>query len=139
MKSPLFIFFLLVTFSVHAQKDTTLYGYVDSLTYRPVEIKSVFIWGQMGWNKYLKENLRFPKDALNDRIQGTVTVEFTVGIDGKVSDAKVIRSVWPSLDAEALRLIEYSPLKHSSPWVPAIQQGRQVKYRNRQDIAFKLD
>lgn len=84
--------------------------------------------GKMFLDKYLK----YPKDAKKNKIEGDVILEFLVGLDGKVSNIKVIQSVYPSLDEEAIKVIQLSL------WVPAVQDGQFVKYRKKQTIPFRL-
>jgi len=126
---------ILLFFSAHfsnAQADTTLYGWIDSTTYREVEVTAPFFGGIKVWEAYLKKQLKYPKAAKDNKIQGKVVIEFTIHINSTVSDLKVFKSVEKSLDEEALRLIR------NGVWVPAIQNGRQVNYRARREIEFRL-
>jgi TonB family protein len=130
-----FISSLLFLFCIchsQAQTDTTLYGWIDSTTYREVEVTAPFIGGIKEWEGYLKKQLKYPKAAKENNIQGTVVIEFTIHIDRTVSDIKVFKSVEKSLDEEALRLIQ------NGRWVPAINNGREVNYRARREIEFRL-
>ena len=138
MKLLSFIFILFFNTTANSQIDTTLYGYVDSVTFRQTSITPVFSGGPTMWQTYLKKNLKYPKEAKSNNIQGTVIVEFTVSTDSKVSDVRVYQSVSSSLDKEAIRLIEFTPMKNFYPWIPAIQNGHRVKYRTRQSIPFHL-
>ena len=83
--------------------------------------------------KYLQRNVRYPAAAQQAGIQGKVEVEFTVKKDGSVSDFKVIRSVNPELDAEAIRVISAMP-----KWKPAEQRGTPVDARFKMPIVFRL-
>ena len=114
------------------QTDTTLYGWIDSTTYREVEITAPFIGGSREWETYLKKQLKYPKAAKENGIQGTVVIEFTIHTNHTISDLKVFTSVEKSLDEEALRLIK------NGRWIPAIQNGREVNYRARREIEFRL-
>lgn len=124
--------FLFCIYHGQAQTDTTLYGWIDSTTYREVEVSAPFIGGEKVWEAYLKKQLKYPKAAKENRIQGTVVIEFTIHINSTISDLKVFNSVDKSLDEEALRLIQ------NGRWVPAINNGRQVNYRARREIEFRL-
>jgi periplasmic protein TonB len=126
------LFFLFCICQGQAQTDTTLYGWIDSTTYREVEVTAPFAGGRSVWEAYLKKQLKYPKAAKENKIQGTVVIEFTIHINSTVSDLKVFKSVEKSLDEEALRLIR------NGVWVPAIQNGRQVNYRARREIEFRL-
>ena len=118
--------------STHRGTDTSLIKKGDS-TFVHVEIESEFPGGAKGWNRYLMDNLNYPKAAVRKRIQGTVVVQFIVDKDGNVTDAEVIQSVHPLLDDEALRLIKNSPR-----WKPAIQDGKKVKSYKKQPVVFQL-
>ena len=82
---------------------------------------------------FLQRNVRYPAAAQQAGIQGKVEVEFTVKKDGSVSDIKVIRSVNPELDAEAIRVISAMP-----KWKPAEQRGTPVDTRFQMPIVFRL-
>lgn len=138
MKLLLLIVILFFNTTANSQIDTTLYGYADSVTFRQTEITPAFSGGPDVWQNYLKKYLKYPKDAKSNNIQGTVIVEFTISTDSKVSDVRIFQSLYPSLDKEAIRLIEFTPMKNFYPWVPAIQNGHAVKYRTRQSIPFQL-
>jgi len=116
-----------------AQKDTSLYGYIDSINIREAASQPTFIEGDNGWQLFLEKNLVYPKDAKKQKIEGDVLTEFTVGTDGHTSNIKIVKSLYPSLDAEAIKLI------YRSLWIPAVDEnGQPVKYRMRQTISFHL-
>jgi TonB family protein len=123
-----FILMIALGFSASAfsQTDTSTFGYVHG-TLIQTEIPAVFLGGDMIWKNYLRKNLRQPNTA------GIVTVAFTVDVQGNCSDVEIIKSVNPDLDQEALRFIK----KSSGYWVPAVQHGQHVRYRNRIDIEFQ--
>ncbi|MFZ5941276.1 MAG: M56 family metallopeptidase [Bacteroidota bacterium] len=73
------------------------------------------------FRKYIAQNLIYPEIAKQNGIQGRVIVQFTVNSKGQAVDAVVVRSVDPSLDAEAVRVIEASPA-----WTPGKQRGKEV-------------
>jgi TonB family protein len=81
-----------------------------------------FKGGLEAFSSYLGSNIQYPTDARENNIEGTVVLSFIVEKDGKVSDVKVSKSVSPSVDAEALRVI-----KNSSRWIPGTQFGRNVR------------
>jgi periplasmic protein TonB len=89
--------------------------------------------GQEAFRQWIFQNLRYPNLAAENGIQGRVVVHFIVNTDGSVSDAKVIRGVDPSLDQEALRVINASPR-----WTPGQQRGRAVRVAFNFPIDFKL-
>jgi TonB family protein len=125
MKYLLLSLLLCFSLSAFSQSDTTTYGYVNR-TLIQTEITPVYPGGPASWKRYLDKNLE------QQGISGTVVVAFTVKNDGKTSDFEVIKSINPDLDKEAVRLV-----KNSGTWIPAIQNGKKVKYRNRVEIAFQ--
>src|SRR5436190_266773 len=92
--------------SATAQKDTTLYGYIDSTTFRQTEIPPCFPGGPRSWNMYLKQNLNYLESAIDNSIKGVVTVEFTVELNGKTKKINIVKAVDPDLDKEVIRLIK---------------------------------
>jgi TonB family protein len=98
-----------------------------------VEVTAPFIRGIKVWEAYLKKQLKYPEAAKRNKIQGTVVIEFTIHSNHTVSDIRVFKSVEKSLDEEALRLIK------NGRWVSAINNGREVNYRARQEIEFRLE
>jgi protein TonB len=77
--------------------------------------------------------MQYPDAAKKAGIKGRVIVTFVVRSDGRITDARVIRGVDPSLDAEALRLINSMP-----KWTPGVQDGKAVNVRYNVPFSFKL-
>jgi protein TonB len=116
---------------VEAPKDNEDYD----KTFTKVEIESEFPGGAAAWLRYMNKNLRYPDDAVNNEIQGTVVVQFIVDKEGVVSDVQAISGPENGgLREEAVRVI-----KKSGKWTPAVQNGRQVKSYKKQPIVFKLE
>lgn len=61
--------------------------------------------GKAALEQYIHEHLQYPKDALEQKVEGTVRVWYEVSDMGEVVDAKIVRSLFPSCDKEALRLV----------------------------------
>ena len=103
-------------------------------TYDVVEQMPQFPGGPAALLEYLSKNVNYPESAHKNGVQGRVIASFFVEKDGRISHAHVVRSVDPSLDAEALRVI------HSMPnWVPGRQNGEPVRVKYTIPITFKLD
>ena len=99
--------------------------------YDMVEKMPSFPGGSEALKEYLKKNTRYPNpDAC---IQGRVVVVFVVDEKGNLSDVKVARSVEPSLDAEAVRVVKSMPR-----WNPGMQNGKAVKVRYTLPVTFRL-
>lgn len=103
-------------------------------TFTKVEIESAYPGGAGAWQRYLNKNLRYPDEAQVNEIQGTVVVQFIVDKDGNVSDVQAIGGPEQGgLREEAVRVI-----KKSGKWIPAVQNGRQVKSYKKQPIVFRV-
>ena len=83
--------------------------------------------------KFLQVNIRYPKEAQAKGIQGRVIVQFVVNSDGSICDEKLIKSVDPQLDTEAIRVIRSMP-----NWKPGIQKGKPVRVRFTLPVTFRL-
>lgn len=84
--------------------------------------------------KWVYQYLKYPQEAVRDGIQGRVMVEFVIGIDGKVTDVKVVKSVSPDLDAEAVKVVSASP-----KWRPARLKGEKVRCSMTIPVEFRLE
>ena len=83
--------------------------------------------------EFLGQNVRYPKEAEKAGIQGRVIVTFVVEKDGSICESKVVKSVDPSLDAEALRVINAMP-----NWKPGKQNGKEVRVKYTVPVSFLL-
>ena len=83
--------------------------------------------------KWLSSHVQYPAIAIDICIQGTVIVAFIVEPDGSVSNAMLVRSVDPSIDQEALRVVGQMP-----KWNPGKRAGIPVRVRYCLPIKFKL-
>ncbi len=81
----------------------------------------VFLGGDP--REYVERNLRYPVAAMKKKISGVVIVSFIVTKTGHVSDVRVVRSVNPIIDNEAVKTIQSMPL-----WKPALRHGRPVNF-----------
>ena len=99
-----------------------------------VEHQPSFPGGQQALIKFLQENTVYPKQAFKDSIEGRVVLSFTVETDGSLTGAKVVRSVHPLLDAEALKVLDLMPR-----WEPGYQGDTKVRVKYNIPVIFKLD
>lgn len=83
--------------------------------------------------KFLQENVKYPENAMKNNVQGRVIVQFVVEKDGTPTEFKVLRSVDPDLDAEALRVMKAMP-----KWKPGMQKGQVVRVKFTVPVSFKL-
>lgn len=98
-----------------------------------VENQPVPSGGINGFNRFVQQNLKYPKQAHRMGIEGKVFVQFIVQKDGSISDVKVIRGIGAGCDEEAIRVIQKSP-----KWTPGKQRGRAVRVRMVLPITFRL-
>lgn len=85
-------------------------SYMEVYEYDYVDIQPQFPGGERGLINFINKNREYPYHAYKKRIQGRVLCSFIVGIDGKVTDARVIRGAGDeSLDREAIRVISKMP------------------------------
>ena len=98
-----------------------------------VETMPEFPGGQGALLQYLAKSIKYPVIAQENGIQGRVSCSFVVNKDGSIVDAEVIRGVDPSLDKEALRVINSMP-----KWSPGKQRGKPVRVAYTLPINFQL-
>lgn len=102
--------------------------------YDVVEQMPSFPGGISGLRTYLNQNIRYPAEAQEICVQGRVVVSFVVEKDGHISDVTVVRSVEPSLDKEAIRVVRNMPR-----WTPGKQGGEPVRVRYNVPVSFRLN
>ena len=90
-----------------------------------------FPGGMEALNTYLRNNIRYPQEAQKAGIQGRVVIEFVISKDGSITDAEVVESVDPQLDAEGLRLIKNMPR-----WKPGMRKGQAIRVKQTLPIRF---
>lgn len=89
-----------------------------------------------GWEEmlaYIQRELRYPEDAWQSGIQGRVRVQVTITKEGRLTEPKVVRSVDPRLDEEAVRVIMSMPR-----WKPGLMRGKPVEVKYVIPVAFRL-
>ena len=98
-----------------------------------VEQMPQFPGGMKELMTFLSENVRYPEAAHKTGVQGRVIAKFVVEKDGSITEAKIVKSVSPELDAEALRVIGTMP-----NWMPGMQNGEAVRVKYTVPITFRL-
>ena len=98
-----------------------------------VEQMPQFPGGPAALMQFLSSNVKYPKEAFEQGIQGRVIANFVVEKDGSITEARIVRSIHPSLDAEALRVIGSMP-----NWMPGMQNGEAVRVKYTVPITFRL-
>jgi protein TonB len=98
-----------------------------------VEVMPSFPGGQAALMQWLGKNIKYPVVAEENGVQGRVVVTFVVEKDGSITDVKVVKSVDPSLDKEAARVVKSMP-----HWIPGKQNGSAVRVKYTVPVTFKL-
>jgi protein TonB len=122
--------------------DGRIGGKEKAIEVKPEEEKTLlfaeqqpeFNGGMEAFSKFLQKNLKYPSTAARAGVEGKVFVEFTVGTDGAIQGAKVVKGIGFGCDEEALRVITLMP-----NWNPGKQSGRPVRVRFTLPISFQLD
>lgn len=98
-----------------------------------VDVRPTFPGGDEKLMVWISQHIQYPQNAYDSHIQGRVIVQFLVKKDGSVGDAKIIKTVFPSLDEEALRVVTTLP-----KFNPAILDGKAVEYWFTIPVIFRL-
>ena len=98
-----------------------------------VEQMPQFPGGDAALFEYLSTHIKYPAIAEENGVQGRVIVTFVVERDGSITDVKVVKSVDPSLDKEAARVVQGMP-----KWIPGKQNGAAVRVKYTVPVTFRL-
>lgn len=111
--------------TVVAQKNQKVFDVVEQMPEYPGGIQALF--------EYLSQNVKYPADAENQKVEGRVIATFIVETDGTINNVEVVKPVFPSLDAEAIRVLSGMP-----KWTPGKQSGKEVRVKYTVPIIFNL-
>lgn len=106
----------------------------EGMVFDVVEQMPQFPGGMPAMMKWLTDNMKYPKEAQDAKQQGRVIVSFVVEKDGSISDVHPVKTVAPSLDEEAIRVVKAMP-----NWSPGMQNGEPVRVKYNVPIIFLLD
>ena len=109
----------------HVVEETKIFTVVEQMP--------MFPGGDAALMGYLRDNMHYPTVAAENGVQGRVVVGFVVERDGSITDVNVLRSVDPSLDREAMRVVKSMPR-----WTPGKQNGSAVRVKYQVPVAFRL-
>ena len=107
------------------EEETKVFDVVEQMPQFPGGPNALF--------EYLSKNIKYPVVAEENGIQGRVIVTFVVERDGSITDVKVAKSVDPSLDKEAQRVVKSMP-----HWIPGKQNGSAVRVKYTVPVTFRL-
>ena len=115
-------------------------SYTDAngnVVYNKAESDPVFAGGKNAMTSYLKENLKFPQDALDKQEEGIVFVDFVIAKNGTVREVEVTdqtnENIDPAFRSEAARVVSAMP-----KWTPGLQHGKAVDVKFSLPISFEL-
>ena len=111
--------------TVVSQKNEKVFDVVEQMPEYPGGMQALF--------EFLKENIKYPEDAQKQKVEGRVIATFVVETDGSISNIEVVKHAFPSLDAEAVRVIQAMP-----KWAPGKQKGKAVRVKYTIPINFNL-
>ncbi|MCQ2268532.1 MAG: TonB family protein [Bacteroidaceae bacterium] len=106
----------------------------DDAVFQVVENQPQFPGGFTELMGFLAKNMKYPEEASKAGIEGRVVVQFVIAKDGNIKDAKVVRSIHPLLDDEALRVVALMP-----KWEPGKHKGEAVNVRYTLPVSFRAD
>ncbi len=129
-KFVIVLLFLFAGTALQAQENDKKKGDV----YNIVEEMPEYPGGIDGLKEFMVANIKYPEQARKNKVEGKVFVSFVVGKNGSVSNAKVVRSVDPELDKEALRVVNAM-----EKWTPGKEKGKPVKVQFTLPIQFALN
>lgn len=99
-----------------------------------VEEMPEFPGGQEALMNYLATNIRYPKAAMEEGLQGRVYVQFVINTEGQSEQIKILREAHPLLDNEAYRVVAEMPR-----WKPGMQSGQPVSVSYTVPVNFALE
>ena len=100
-----------------------------------VEKMPEFKGGTEALKKFIQDHLVYPKDAIEQEIQGTVYIKFVVRANGKLTNFEVLRSLLPSMSKAALDVVQLT----AGDWTPGEQNGKKVDVYYTIPVKFKFD
>lgn len=117
--------------TANAQK--TVVSQTNQKVFDTVEQMPDYPGGMQAMIEFLQTNMKYPEDAAKQKVEGRVMVQFVVETDGSVSDVHVAKQVFPSLDAEAVRVVQAMP-----KWTPGKEKGKVVRVKYNLPIVFRM-
>ncbi|RAJ25515.1 M56 family metallopeptidase [Pedobacter cryoconitis] len=109
-------------------KEEPVYDYV-TLTTPPS-----FPGGMANFDKFISKSVKYPEQALKNKVEGKVFLSYIVEADGRLTDIKVVRALGSGMDEEAIRVLKLSP-----KWTPGYNGREPVRVKFNLPISFTLD
>jgi periplasmic protein TonB len=123
-----------IAFNSGTGKDTLTQKKDTNVIVTVAEVNPEFPGGMAALYKFLKDNIKYPRQALEDEISGTVYLSFVVNRDGSITDIVPMNKVYGGLDKEAIRVVGLMP-----KWKPGMMghETVRVKYSIPVKFAYK--
>ena len=131
MKKLILLSMMAVLGLMTANAQKTVVSQSNQNVYDQVEEMPEFPGGMPAMIEFLQTNIKYPKDAIKQEVGGRVMVMFVVETDGSISNVRVARKVFPSLDKEAVRVVKAMP-----KWKPGKEKGRLVRVNYTLPVVF---
>lgn len=116
-----------------AEEETAEEETAEAEIFTVVEESPQFPGGDEERIRFLTENIKYPTEAREASIQGTVYITFVVEKDGTIKDVRVLRGIGGGCDEEAVRVISRMPR-----WLPGKQRGKPVRVQFNMPIKFSM-
>ena len=116
-----------------ASAQKTVVSQSNQSVFDSVEQMPEFPGGMSALIDFLSSNIKYPEDAIKQNVGGRVMVMFVVETDGSISNVRVARTVFPSLDSEAIRVVKSMP-----KWKPGKEKGRVVRVKYTLPVIFSI-
>ena len=133
MKKLILMSFMAICCLMTANAQKTVVSQTNQKVYDKVEQMPEYPGGMPAMIEFLQTNIKYPEDAVKQKVEGRVMVQFVVETDGSISDVHVAKQVFPSLDAEAIRVVQVMP-----KWVPGREKGKVVRVKYNLPIVFRM-
>lgn len=131
MKKLILLSLMAVLGLMTANAQKTVVSQSNQNVFDQVEEMPEFPGGMPALIEFLQTNIKYPKDAIKQDVGGRVMVMFVVETDGSISNVRVARKVFPSLDKEAVRVVKAMP-----KWKPGKEKGRPVRVNFTLPVVF---
>lgn len=132
--SLMFLSTIIVSAQVEADANVTNIDNNDEQIYEKPDKIAQFPGGMDAYVTWMSANFHYPEKAIRNNVEGRVVLSFVVNKQGRIKDIKVLHSLSPECDKEAIRMVKAMPR-----WFAAEHQGRKVNCRYTMPVVFKLN
>ena len=111
--------------------ETIEEGGIGDFIFVHVEEEPEFPGGMEALQKYIEDNMQYPRIAAETGIYGKVYITFVIGTDGTVQNPRLLRDIGGGCGAEAIRIVKSMP-----KWKPGKQNGKPVRVQYNLPVVF---